>query len=175
MTAARLILVDGYNAIRTTPALAGRESESLEAGREALIAALRGSTRLANDTVIVVFDGANDRSFVSVSRSAHVAMQFTPPGVTADQVIVRRAQAEARARPVIVVTNDSAIRLACEAAGCVVTRPENLLEQTALPGRARRWDRAVSERTELPQPGPKKGNPRRAPKRHRRGPSDYRF
>ena len=50
-------LVDGYNVIRRAPALAAREQESLQAGREALCRLLVAAARASGDQFTVVFDG----------------------------------------------------------------------------------------------------------------------
>ena len=51
-------LVDGYNVIRREPALAERERESLEAGRQALCRLLSNAARVSGDRFTVVFDGS---------------------------------------------------------------------------------------------------------------------
>src|SRR5260370_23555665 len=54
------LLVDGYNVIRRTPALAAAERHSLAGGRDALLTALRASYRHTAHTVILVFDCDGD-------------------------------------------------------------------------------------------------------------------
>src|SRR5262245_2928996 len=51
------ILIDGYNVIRRTPALAAAERQSLAGGRDALLTALSATYRHTAHRVVVVFDG----------------------------------------------------------------------------------------------------------------------
>ncbi|MDK2926859.1 MAG: uncharacterized protein PWR31_549 [Bacillota bacterium] len=56
-------IVDGYNLIRRTPALAGSEQRGLEAGREALLDRLFLFKAGKNIEITVVFDGPGGSGF----------------------------------------------------------------------------------------------------------------
>src|SRR5438874_1494334 len=77
--------VDGYNVIRRDADLRGRESESLEAGRTALLAAVAAAARRTGDQFTVVFDGA--RRDASPPVTGQVQIVFSRPPETADDVL----------------------------------------------------------------------------------------
>lgn len=168
-------LVDGYNVIRRSPELASRERESLAAGREALLARLAAAHRASGDRFTVVFDGAGPASAGS-AEGAGVTVVFSCARETADRVLVRLAGPGGGA----VVSSDREVRRAATRAGAVAVSAEEFLArlpQPGAPGPAARggpgahppepegWakDEAVEERPT----GPRKGNPRRLPRRQR--------
>ena len=174
--AGRQVLIDGYNVIRADPTLSALELRSLEEARTALIRMVSASPRFVGDAVTIVFDGAGNRSFETVERVGHVSSIYSNQGSTADDVIKARALAARDPTSVVVVTDDADIRLHCERAGCTVTGSRNLVEQLAIPKKARRVQ-SVSRDTEAVSPSSgttKKGNPRKLPKRQRNQ-RDYRF
>ena len=183
--ATRHIIVDGYNVIRADPTLQRAERVSLEEARRVLLSTLNSSPRLRNDEVTVVFDGTFEgRPYANSQRFGRVTALYSARGQTADDVIKARvgvlSGSSARPADIVVVTNDGEIRRHCLALGCQVSGSENLLNQ--LPGpRHAQLRRQALQRQERddevygpPPGGPKKGNPRRKPKRERR-PQDYRF
>lgn len=162
----RYIIVDGYNVIRADSRLQSLERTSLEHAREVLVQTLASSPRLANDRVVVVFDGTHGtRQHVHGHNRGRVVITYSARGQSADDVIVSQAGEYSRLGRVVVVSNDGEIRDQCVRMGCEVSGSENLLQQ--MPGR-------------LSQPRPdednelatlstaKRGNPRRAAKRTRR-------
>lgn len=174
--AGRQILIDGYNVIRADPVLSAMERESLEEARVALMRRLASSPRFMSDTVTVVFDGVRRQSWVGTRRLGHVTATYSRDGSSADDVIKGRAQGRAAAQSVVVVTNDADIRAFCQGVGCTVTSSENLLAQLSSPRRlaAARRDGPRSSEGSGDRGTPKKGNPRRLPKRARNR-QDYRF
>ncbi len=174
----RLILVDGYNAIRSSPTLVRLEDRSLEEARSALIAMVSASPRFQRDSVVIIFDGAMDgRTFASGSRLGHISVQFSPRGRSADDVIKERARQAPDPSAVVIVTNDLDIKLYCQGLGCSTTSPENMLSQATTPKSIRRARIATPEQDDDFQGGStkKKGNPRRLPKKARRPKTEYRF
>jgi predicted RNA-binding protein with PIN domain len=174
--AGRQVLIDGYNVIRADATLLALESRSLEEARSALIRMVSASPRFLGDAVTIVFDGAGNRSFGAIERVGHVSSMYSNQGSTADDVIKARASAARDPTSVVVVTDDADIRLHCERAGCTVTGSRNLIEQLAIPKKARRVQ-SVSHDAEVEPPSrgtTKKGNPRKLPKRQRNQ-RDYRF
>jgi predicted RNA-binding protein with PIN domain len=171
----RHIIVDGYNVIRADARLQSFERVSLEHARDVLVRTLSSSPRLANDDVLVVFDGRfGTRSHVHGHLRGGIRVLYSARGQTADDVIVLEARSLARSAPVVVVTNDVEVRENCRAEGCEVSGSENLLGQ--LPG-ARTPSRPMrDEDTDYPSSisTEKRGNPRRTSRRDRKR-RDFRF
>lgn len=154
-------LIDGYNVIRRDPDLRGREGESLEAGRAALLALVARVARESADDVTVVFDGA--RRGGGASSGGRVEVLFSRPPESADDVLVslaRRAGAGA-----VVVTSDRTVADAARRAGSTVLTAEEFLSGVAgadEPAPAERDEDDEAARRE-----PKRGNPRRLSKEAR--------
>src|SRR5215831_3785421 len=158
-------LVDGYNVIRRSPELSGRERSSLEEGRAALCRMLSEAARASGDRFIVVFDGAREGRTASGSRGVEVT--FSSARETADGVLARLAAGGGA-----VVSNDREVRWAATRAGAIaVTTDEFLarLERGRLRGRSGDTGGEIAGGSvEEPEARrPKKGNPRRLPKRRR--------
>jgi predicted RNA-binding protein with PIN domain len=171
----RHIIVDGYNVIRADARLQSFERVSLEHARDVLVRTLSSSPRLANDDVLVVFDGRfGTRTHVHGQTRGRIRLLYSARGQTADDVIVQEARNLARSASVVVVTNDVEVREHCRAEGCEVSGSENLLTQ--LPG-ARNPAR-VSREEDVDYPSSvsteKRGNPRRSSRRERKR-RDFRF
>lgn len=106
-----VVLVDGYNVIRRTPALAQLERHSLQHGRDALATQLAARYGRRAGQIIIVFDGAGP---TETRETRHgLTLCFTCGGETADDCIVRLAHLHrARGAQVVVATDDQAIRAA---------------------------------------------------------------
>jgi predicted RNA-binding protein with PIN domain len=169
----RQIIIDGYNVIRADTRLQSLERVSLQAARDVLVRTLASSPRLANDRILVVFDGrGGTRLHVHSLRVGRIDTMYSAQGQTADEVIVQQAGVLARTGRVVVVSNDVEVRERCRAEGCEVSASGNLLDQ--IPGRPRK---GAPEKEDLDLPtlsSVKRGNPRRSPKRDR-GKRDIRF
>lgn len=157
-------LVDGYNVIRRSPELAGQECRSLEAGRQALCRLVAAAARASGDHFTVVFDGAGAGA---AGGGAGVSVVFSSARETADRVLARMAAAGGA-----VVSNDRDVRRAAARAGAIaVTTDEFLgtLERLAArretPGAPA--EPAMDKDEEDDAPPPRKGNPRRLPKKAR--------
>jgi hypothetical protein len=99
-----LVLVDGYNVAK----LAWPEAE-LESQRELLLDAVDGVARRFGAEIVVVFDGAEVTG--SHTRRRRLArVRYSPAGVIADDVIRAEVAGAAPTRPIVVVTNDVAVR-----------------------------------------------------------------
>jgi len=86
------IIVDGYNVIRQSKALARLDRNDLAEGRQALIDMLAAYKRLKRHAITVVFDGADEFSlFDSRDRDKGIRILFSRQGETADAVIKRMA------------------------------------------------------------------------------------
>lgn len=150
-------LVDGYNVIRRDTELAARERESLQAGREALCRLLSTAGRLSGDRFTVVFDG--DRGGGSTSGGEGVRVIFSSARETADTVLARQAAAGGT-----VVSNDREVRQAAIRAGAIAVSADEFLARLRKAARPRAPVKDADD--DLPAP-PKKGNPRRLPKKNR--------
>jgi len=142
--------VDGYNVIRRDADLRGRESESLEAGRTALLAAVAAAARRTGDQFTVVFDGA--RRDASPPMTGQVQIVFSRPPETADDVL-RALVAKAGAGSVV-ASSDRAVCDAARRAGAVAVSAEDFV--AALRGGADEDEE--DDRGDSPKRG---GNPRR--------------
>lgn len=106
-----LVLVDGYNVAKLTwPDL------SLAEQRDRLLDAVDGVARRHGSEIVVVFDGA-DVVGAHAKQRRLVRVRYSPTGVTADDVIRGEVAGLDAARPVVVVTNDAAIRRDVATAG----------------------------------------------------------
>lgn len=150
-------LVDGYNVIRRAPELAARERESLQAGREALCRVLTTVARAAGERFTIVFDGTQGGG--GTPGGVGVRVVFSSARETADRVLARLA-----ARGTAVVSNDREVRETAKRAGAVAITADDFLARLRQFTSPRRPDKDDEE--DAPR-GPKKGNPRRLPKRAR--------
>jgi predicted RNA-binding protein with PIN domain len=150
-------LIDGYNVIRRDPDLRARESESLEAGRAALVRLLAAAARVSGDSFVAVFDGARRTGGASggLSRGT-VEVLFSRPPLSADDVLVRLA-AEGRSGTVV-VSSDRLVQRAASRAGAVAVTTDAFLG--ALGGQDGEEDEEDDDAPEDGPPAPR-GNPRR--------------
>jgi predicted RNA-binding protein with PIN domain len=116
-----LLIVDGYNVAKL-----GWPDESLPIQRERLLDALDELVARYATSVHVVFDGA-DVVPAGPGRRRHVRVEFSPAGVSADDVIVELAESLPAERAVIVATNDGEVRAGARAAGANVLSSQQLL------------------------------------------------
>ena len=159
-------LIDGYNVIRRDPDLRGRESESLEAGRRALVHLLARAHRDPRDEFTVVFDGA--RISGSPPSEGRIRLVFSRPPMTADDELIRLARQWKSGA--IVVSSDRKIQDAARRAGAAALGADQFLD-----GLAVRGDTALDEADpaskeadlEEPPAATKRGNPRRTSKKAR--------
>jgi len=99
-----VILVDGYNV-----AMLAWPDDPLERQRQRLLDAADDLARRCGSELVVVFDGAD----VVGAHGGHrrlARVRYSPAGVTADDVIRAEVASVPATRPVVVVTNDQAIR-----------------------------------------------------------------
>jgi predicted RNA-binding protein with PIN domain len=117
-TPTRLILVDGYNVVRSTQRYGAHmqrcddhSPDPYNAAREALLNDV-ASFAPADSEAAIIFDGAgNSHQHDKTVRLAHIEVTFSPPGVSADALIERRARAAAAAgREVLVISSDASIQ-----------------------------------------------------------------
>jgi predicted RNA-binding protein with PIN domain len=99
------LLVDGYNVTKN-----GWPTLPLEAQRARLLRELAPVVARCRAEVTVVFDGAELHSRPVTSAPRGVRVLFSPPGVTADEIVRDLARAEPPGRPVVVVSSDKQVR-----------------------------------------------------------------
>lgn len=116
-----LVLVDGYNVAK----LAFPGAPTIADERDWLADVVDELAARACADVRVVFDGAGVPPVPSRRRAVQVL--FSPAGVTADDVIVDLTKGTPLDRPVVVATNDLALRERVKAYGANVVGSEQLL------------------------------------------------
>jgi predicted RNA-binding protein with PIN domain len=176
----RCIIIDGYNVIRNTGSLLAAERHSLSDARAALLGLVTAKYRGTPHQLLVVFDGAGERETVAPLRcGVRSQIIYSRAGETADAAILRLAErARAEWGEVTVVSDDWEVRQGGAARGAAQARAGDVARRFhGGPGHLERRARhhaAVRRRLasdDASDPGPRKGNGHRAPRR-RRGRSD---
>jgi predicted RNA-binding protein with PIN domain len=118
------LLVDGYNVTKS-----GYPTLSLEEQRGRLLTGLSALAARTHAEVTCVFDAAERSSGAAVTapRAAGVRVLFSPPGVIADEVLVRLVAAEPAGRPLLVATSDREVADAVRSGGARVLPSTALL------------------------------------------------
>ena len=99
------VVVDGYNVTKT-----GYAGATLETQRSRLLGTLAALVARTGAEVTVVFDGAGRPPLSAPGRDPRgVRVAWSPPGVTADDVVLRFVDAEPAGRPVVVVSSDGEV------------------------------------------------------------------
>jgi YacP-like NYN domain len=104
------VVIDGYNVAK----LAFPRASLLQQREQLLDIADELQARFGTQ-ILVVFDGADIGPTAAPRR--RIAVQFSPAGVTADDLIVSWVTAEPLEQAVVVVTSDNAVRDACHLLG----------------------------------------------------------
>ena len=115
-----LLVVDGYNAAKL-----GWPDDVLPVQRERLLDAMEELIARHGTAVHVVFDGADVTPGAPGRRQMRV--EFSPPGVSADEVIVELVGSVPTDRPIVVATNDGEVREGSRAGGANVISSQQLL------------------------------------------------
>jgi predicted RNA-binding protein with PIN domain len=115
-----LLLVDGYNVAKL-----GWPDLMLPEQRTRLLDALDELVARFGTQVRVVFDGADVTA--APIRRRHLLVEFSPPGVLADDVIVALVASLPAEQPIVVVTNDAEVREGARAYGANVLSSQQLL------------------------------------------------
>lgn len=105
LTAGRRVHVDGYNVTRTH-----RGDVDLAQQRSWLVDAVAGLAARLDLDITVVFDAQSGRRASRQEQRHGVHVQFTHPGTTADDELVFAVEALPPDEPVVVVTDDAALR-----------------------------------------------------------------
>lgn len=116
-----LVLVDGYNVTKL-----GWPDHALADQRQRLAEALDQLGARFGTTSLLVFDGADVK--VAGRNRRSVRVEFSPAGVKADDVLIARIDDQPANRPVVLVTNDGAVRAAARVRGANILASEQLLD-----------------------------------------------
>lgn len=173
------ILIDGYNVSRNMRGMRPEDGVAFATGRENLLAQVKSKFRGTPHRVVVVFDGNGERETCEAIRGlAHGQCVYTQRGVLADEVIGRLTrEAEAMGEDVVVCTNDLEVRQNTAAHGASHASVAEIAQRLNAPDKytAKRLRHSAFVRRQLegadedaePRTHPRKGNPRRAPKKQR--------
>ena len=107
----KILVVDGYNILHAWPELKKVMNQSLERGRERLIAILTELAETHHKEVVLVFDGGKIGHWVERIPNPHVKVIFTSSLVTADTEIERFVYNRKNKREIMVATSDRAQQL----------------------------------------------------------------
>jgi predicted RNA-binding protein with PIN domain len=110
------VLIDGYNVSKTWLGDADLESQ-----RRRLVDACEALAARHGADISIVFDGAGIAG-AHAGRRRLVRVTWSDPGVTADDVIRAEVDRLPTTRPVVVVTDDNAVRRDAQAAGANLIR-----------------------------------------------------
>lgn len=122
----RVYLIDGYNVIRRVTRLrAAEQAGGLEAGREALLQAIRGSTIVTRSRFHVVFDGTSEGAPSAPSLHANLRIRFARPPQNADAAILANLRSQLEPEACAVVTADRDLAWEARKIGSHVIPPES--------------------------------------------------
>ncbi|HEY1386941.1 MAG TPA: NYN domain-containing protein [Ktedonobacterales bacterium] len=172
------ILIDGYNVSRNMPGSQLKDGVALATARENLLAMVRQRFRGTPYRVAVIFDGDGEREVCEPIKGLHGGrLIFTQRGASADVVIVRlTAEADDEGHQVVVCTDDLEVRQNTTRHGASHASVAEMTQALNAPDRytekrlrhvshmRREWE---SDADGEPRTHPRKGNPRRAPKKQR--------
>ena len=115
-----VLVVDGYNV-----SMAAWPDQPLAHQRRRLVDELRNLQARTGAEPVPVFDGADVASGPTGSLPRSVQVRFSPPGVTADDLVVELVERYPNDRAVVVVTSDRELRERAEALGAnVISSPQ---------------------------------------------------
>lgn len=119
-----LVVLDGYNVALVRP---GADRTDLRRQREDVLGLADDLARRWHLDVVVVFDGADVVGAHAPTRRL-VRVEYSPAGITADDLIRGIVRTTPVTRPVVVVTNDNEIRRDVTVEGANVVGSETLWE-----------------------------------------------
>ncbi len=163
------ILIDGYNLIRQSDALRRYEKQSLEAGRNALIALLSSYKKKKGHIITVVFDGWKCGSAQEErNMQAGINIIYSSRGEKADEVIKRLTAGTDE--EIVVVSSDREISSFVTRHGkTALSSPkfEMIMTRTINGHQTIDFEEEKDEEEEYGRPGKKKGPARRLPRAQR--------
>jgi predicted RNA-binding protein with PIN domain len=162
------ILIDGYNLIRQSAALATIDAADILDGRNALLQLLAAYRKLKRHRITVVFDGM-DAAWGTPERDHYqgITVVFSRQGESADNVI-KRMSAALREKA-MVVTSDRDIINAVERSGCAVISAPAFGEKLRMAALLETGDDAADADASGWAPTTRKKGPRRRLPKKQRG------
>ena len=161
------IIVDGYNLIRQSKSLRHLDQQSLELGRDALIASLAEYKRLKPHKITVVFDGPHaPYPAPSKDQVKGIRILFSRGSQSADGVIIGMARAERE--KALVVSSDREVVRSAETFGAATINVESFENKIALAVEMREFSADRDDPEGWKPTTKKKGPRRRLSKRKRR-------
>jgi predicted RNA-binding protein with PIN domain len=163
-------LIDGYNVIRSDPALRVHEAAAgLDAGRAALLRRLTEVARDRDEAFTVVFDGVRQHAGdePEAPGAGRIEVVFSRAPETADDVL--RSLAARWRDACVVVSSDRAVETAAWRAGAIAVRVEAFLaalKRAASDPTGDEDDDEAEDDDDGPARG-KRGNPHRASREQR--------
>ena len=145
MAAGRHIIIDGWNAVRSNPAMEKIFLErGLDAAREELWRLVGPLHDYGGARVTIVYDGRGDE--VSILRRNGIntlSEVFTPSCMTADELIEQLCASSSNPSGITVVSRDNLLRLTATTFGAAALAPDKLFDG------ARGCSRAMAESLRL--------------------------
>lgn len=145
MAADRHIIIDGWNAVRSNPAMEKIFLErGLDAAREELWRLVGPLHDYGGARVTIVYDGRGDE--VSILRRNEIntlSEVFTPSCMTADELIEQLCASSSNPSGITVVSRDNLLRLTATTFGAAALAPDKLFDG------ARGCSRAMAESLRL--------------------------
>ncbi len=184
-----LVIVDGYNVLRSSGPTARLRGESLCVERERFISRLRKYQSGRQDKIIAVFDGAtqsgSDKSDPRKADTNQLATQslggmsvvFSRRGQTADEIIKSMVEQNTNPENIIVVSSDRDVVDLVRSLGASVTGARSLADKLELLDNTTRCQKEIDNSYEYSvkgyigettSPGRRKGNPRRRKRNRQR-------
>lgn len=163
------LIIDGYNLIRNSPALAQIDRQDIEEGREALISRLAEYRKIRRFPIIVIFDGTGSYHLSSQGETRMgIKILYSHKGQTADEFII--SLASQKGREMVVITSDRGI---CDRLGktdclCVSAEEFDAKIDNALYELYKGQSMEEEEDTDVGHARRKKGASKRLPKKLRR-------
>jgi len=175
-----LVIVDGYNVLRSSGPTAQLKGESLRVERERFISRLRKYQSGRQDKIIVIFDGTQaDTNQPTTQSLGDMSVIFSRRGQTADEVIKGMVEQNTSPQDIIVVSSDRDVVNFVRSMGASVTGARSLADKLELLNDTTRYQKEIDNFNhyeysvkgyirETTSPKHRKGNPRRSKRQRQR-------
>jgi len=167
-----LVIVDGYNVLRSSGPTARLRGEGLRVERERFISRLRKYQSGRQDKIIVIFDGAHaDTNQPDIQSLGSMSVIFSRRGQTADEIIKSMVEQNINPENIIVVSSDRDVVDFVRSLGASVTGARSLANKLELLDNPTQCQKEISNFNHYEHsasPGHRKGNPRRRKRNRQR-------
>ena len=130
---ATVLIVDGHSAIFGIPELSSEHQANPRKARQILVHWVNAYQDSSGNASVLVFDGRQAERNREGGSEAEAMVLYSERGMTADTVIERIANAQAKRHRVFVASNDRAVRESVMASGAEafsIPRLQELLERS---------------------------------------------